>query len=76
MSDSGNKKIAKNTIWMYLRLFTTMFIGLYTSRIVLLILGVSDYGLFSVVGGVLAMFTFISGSLSGACARFLNVEMG
>ena len=76
MSDSANKRIAKNTIWMYFRLFMTMFIGLYTSRIVLLILGVSDYGLFSVVGGVLAMFTFISGSLSGACARFLNVEMG
>lgn len=61
---------------MYARLFTTMFIGLYTSRVVLLVLGVSDYGLFSVVGGVLAMFTFISGSLGAATTRFLNVEMG
>lgn len=61
---------------MYARLFTTMFIGLYTSRVVLMVLGVSDYGLYSVVGGVLALFTFISGSLMGATTRFLNVEMG
>lgn len=77
MSDNiANKKIAKNTIFMYIRLFTTMVIGLYTSRLVLLILGVSDYGLFSIVGGVLAMFTFISGSLASATSRFFNVEMG
>lgn len=74
--NSANKRIAKNTIYMYIRLFTTMVIGLYTSRLVLEILGVSDYGLFAVVGGVLAMFTFISGSLSSATSRFLNAEMG
>lgn len=61
---------------MYLRLFITMAIGLYTSRIVLLILGVSDYGLFNVVGGVLALFGFISGSLGAATSRFLNAELG
>lgn len=75
-SSSANRRIAKNTTIMYVRLFTTMLIGLYTSRIVLLKLGVSDYGLYSIVGGVLAMFTFISGSLSGATSRFFNVEMG
>lgn len=74
--DSANKRIAKNTIYMYIRQFTTMVIGLYTSRLVLEILGVSDYGLFAVVGGVLAMFTFISSSLAGATSRFLNAEMG
>lgn len=74
--NSANKRIAKNTIYMYVRLFTTMVIGLYTSRLVLEILGVSDYGLFAVVGGVLAMFTFMSGSLSSATSRFLNAEMG
>lgn len=74
--ESANRRIAKNTLYMYIRLFTTMFIGLYTSRIVLQVLGVSDYGLFSVVGGVLAMFTFISGSLGTATSRFLNTEMG
>lgn len=74
--NSENKKIAKNTVFMYIRLFTTMFIGLYTSRLVLLVLGVSDFGIYSVVGSVLAMFTFISGSLMGATTRFFNVEMG
>lgn len=74
--DSANKRIAKNTIYMYIRLFTVMVIGLYTSRLVLNILGVSDYGLFAVVGGVLAMFTFVSNSLSSATSRFFNAEMG
>lgn len=61
---------------MYIRLGVTLLIGLYTSRVVLLVLGISDYGLFNVVGGLLAMFTFISGSLSAATSRFFNVEMG
>lgn len=74
--DSANKRIAKNTIYMYVRLFTVMVIGLYTSRLVLNLLGVSDYGLFAVVGGVLGMFTFISSSLSSATSRFFNTEMG
>lgn len=77
MSDNSlNKRIAFNTIYNYIRLFLTMAIGLYSSRIVLLTLGVSDYGLFNVVGGLLAMFTFISGSLNAATSRFFNVEMG
>lgn len=74
--ESANKRIAKNTLYMYVRLFTVMVIGLYTSRVVLNILGVSDYGLFAVVGGVLGMFTFISSSLSSATSRFFNTEMG
>lgn len=73
---TANKRIAKNTLYMYVRLFTVMVIGLYTSRLVLEILGVSDFGLFSVVGGVLAFFTFISSSLSTATSRFFNIEMG
>ncbi len=76
MPQSSNKKIAINTIYMYARLFITMAIGLYTSRVVLLILGVSDYGLFNVVGGIVALFGFISNSLGAASARFLNAEMG
>lgn len=74
--DAGNKRIAKNTLFMYVKFFSNMVIGLYTSRLVLEILGVSDFGLFAVVGGVLSMFTFISSSLSSATTRFLNVEMG
>ena len=74
--NTANRRIVVNTIYMYVRLFTMMVIGLYTSRLALGILGISDYGLFSVVGGVLAMFTFISSSLANATSRFLNVEMG
>lgn len=73
---SANTRIARNTIYMYIRLITTMVIGLYVSRLAIALLGVSDYGLFSVVGGVLAMFTFISGSLASATSRFFNIEMG
>ena len=74
--ESANKRIARNTIYMYVRLITIMVIGLYVSRLSIEILGVSDYGLYSVVGGVLAIFTFISGSLAGATSRFFNIEMG
>lgn len=73
---SANRRIARNTIYMYARLFATMVIGLYVSRLAIALLGVSDFGLFSVVGGVLAMFTFISGSLASATSRFFNIEMG
>lgn len=76
MSHSSNKKIAISTFYMYARLLVTMVIGLYTSRVVLLILGISDYGLFNIVGGVLTLFTFITGSLGAATSRFLNAEMG
>lgn len=61
---------------MYARMLAIMAAGLYTSRLALAILGVSDYGLFAVVGGVLAIFTFISGSLATATSRFFNIEMG
>lgn len=74
--ESANKRIAKNTIFIYIRLFVTMLIGLYTSRVVLQVLGISDFGLFGVVGGVLGMFTFLTSSLGAATSRFLNVEMG
>lgn len=73
---TANKRIAKNTMLMYINLFVTMAIGLYTSRVVLRILGVSDYGLFNVVGGVLGLFAFLQGSLAISTSRFINVELG
>ena len=78
MSDnnSKNKKIAKNTLFLYFRMLFLMCISLYTSRIILEALGVSDYGIYNVVGGFVAMFTLISASLTSACSRFLNYEMG
>ena len=74
--DLGNKRIAKNTIVVYFRLFVTTIIGLISSRLVLQSLGVSDYGLYNIVGGILAFFTILSGSLSGTTIRFLNFEIG
>ena len=73
---STNKRIAKNTLILYFRMLLTMAIGLYTSRVVLAELGISDYGLYSVVGGVVTMFTFVNGSLSAGTQRFLTFELG
>ena len=77
MSNSeNNKRIFKNTLALYFRQIITMFVSLYTSRIVLQTLGVVDYGLNDVVGGVVAMLSFLTGSLSGTTQRFLSVELG
>lgn len=61
---------------LYVRMLFMMFMGLYTSRIVLQALGESDYGIYNVVGGVVAMFTIISGALNSAVSRFITFEMG
>ena len=73
---STNKRIAKNTIMLYIRMMLSMVISLYTSRVVLQTLGVVDYGIYGVIGGVLAMFTFINSSMAGATSRFLTYELG
>lgn len=73
---SKNKRIAKNTIALYFRTLATMGIGLYTSRIVLNVLGINDYGIYNVVGGVVAMFSIISASLSQSISRYLTFELG
>lgn len=75
-TSQANKRIAKNTLVIYGQLILRMFLGLLTSRLALEALGVSDFGLYSVVGGVIALFTFISSSLSGTTIRFINVERG
>ena len=73
---NGNKKIAKNTIIVYAQLFITIILNLVISRLVLLALGASDFGLYNVVGGIVGMFTFISASMAATTTRFLNFEMG
>ena len=75
-NSQANKRIAKNTLVVYVQLMLRLFLGLYTSRLALEALGVSDYGLNSVVGGVVVLFTFISNSLSCTTVRFINVEKG
>lgn len=73
---SNNKRIAKNTIALYIRTLITMAVGLYTSRVVLNVLGVEDFGTYNVVGGVVAMFSIITSSLSQAISRYLTYELG
>ena len=61
---------------LYIRMFLTMIVGLYTSRVVLNVLGVEDYGIYGVVGGIVAMMGFLNASMSGATSRFLTFELG
>ncbi len=73
---ANNKRIAKNTLLLYSRMLLIMAVTLYTSRVVLATLGVEDFGIYNVVGGVVAMFGVISGSLSAAISRFITYELG
>lgn len=72
----NTKRIAKNTLMLYVRMLFNMLVSLYTSRVVLNALGVEDYGIYNVVGGFVAMFSLVSGSLSAAVSRFLTFELG
>lgn len=77
MSQENNKRIAKNTLLLYFRMLLTMVVLLYTSRVVLGALGVEDYdGIYNVVGGVVAMFSMLSGSMSSSISRFITFELG
>lgn len=71
-----NRRIAKNTFLLYVRMLFTMAVSLYTSRVVLNVLGVEDYGLYNVVGGFVAMFSFFNGAMAAATQRYLNFELG
>lgn len=71
-----NRRIVKNTIMLYFRMIFLMLIGLYTSRVNLEALGVEDYGIYNVVGGFVALFSVISGSLTTAISRYITYEIG
>lgn len=73
---ANNKRIAKNTLMLYFRMLLTLAVGLYAARIVLQTLGASDYGLYNVVGGIVTLFTFISGTLATGTQRFLTYAIG
>ena len=73
---ANNKRIAKNTLMLYIRMLFTMGVSLFTSRVILQILGVEDYGVYSVVGGIITMFSFINGGMVSATQRFLTFEIG
>mgnify|MGYP003522644674 FL=1 len=73
---SNNKRIAKNTIFLYFRMMLIMVVSLYTSRVVLNTLGITDYGIHNVVGGLVSMFSLISGSMNTTISRYLTFELG
>lgn len=75
-STENNKRIAKNTLLLYFRMFITMAIGLYTSRIVLQTLGISDYGIYNVVGGIITMLSFLNAGMVASSQRFISYELG
>lgn len=72
----NNKRIAKNSIFLYIRMLFNMVITFYTSRIVLEVLGVEDFGIYGVIGGVVALFSFLNGCMASATSRFLTFELG
>lgn len=76
MDKAENKRIARNTLILYVRLAVATGISLYTSRIILQTLGVVDYGIYGVVGGIVTLFTFLNSSMAGATSRFLTFELG
>lgn len=73
---SDNKRIAKNSLFLYFRSFIVLLVSLYTSRVVLQSLGVEDYGIYNIVGGVVSMFSIISGTLATATQRFITFSLG
>lgn len=73
---TDNKRIAKNTLYLYFRMFLIMAVTLYTSRIYLQVLGETDFGIYNIVGGVIVLLSFVSNSMSTSTQRFLNYEMG
>ena len=75
-TSDNNKRIAKNTLLLYVRMLFTMAVSLFTSRVILNTLGVEDYGIYNVVGGIVTMFSVLSGSLSSSISRFITFELG
>ena len=73
---ANNKRIAKNTMFLYFRMMLIMGVSLYTSRVVLNTLGIEDFGIYNVVGGFVTMFTYITGSMSTATQRFITFALG
>lgn len=73
---SNNKRIAKNTVFLYIRMAFSMIVSLYTVRVVLRVLGVEDYGIYSAVGGIVSSLTIFTNTLAVASQRFFSIEIG
>lgn len=73
---ANNRRIARNTLMLYFRMLLIMAVTFYTSRVVLQTLGIEDYGIYNVVGGIVAMFGFLNSAMSSGTQRFLTFELG
>lgn len=76
MSDELNKRIVKNTLLLYVRMIVLLVIQLYTSRIVLQALGIEDFGIYNVVGGIVTMFTFLNAAMNSSSQRYITFYLG
>ncbi len=76
MLNESNKRIAKNTMFLYIRMIVIMLVSLYTARIVLIYLGVEDFGVYNVIGGVIVLLGFLQSALTSASQRFITFEIG
>ena len=76
LTKTNNKTIAKNTMFLYFRMMVTMIISLYTSRVILQVLGVDDYGIYQAVGGIVGFLSFINNALSTGSSRFITFGLG
>ena len=76
MSQTNNKRIAKNTVFLYFRMIVTVVVSLFTTRVVLKTLGVEDYGIYQTIGGLVAILGYLNGALSAGSSRFLTYELG
>lgn len=75
-NQSGNKRIAKNTAFLYIRMVLVLFVSLFTTRVILRSLGVVDYGIYNVVSGFVSMFAFLNTSMANGIQRFYNFKLG
>ncbi|MEE0979448.1 MAG: hypothetical protein UH625_08595 [Muribaculaceae bacterium] len=76
MQKSDNKRIAKNTLFLYFRMIVVLGVTLYTSRVVLQTLGVDDFGIYNIIGGIVILFSFMKSSVTTAVQRYLNYALG
>lgn len=76
MAESDNKRIAKNTMFLYARMIVVMVVSLYTSRVILNTLGATDYGIYNVVGGIVTIVGFLNSALAASTSRFLTFALG
>lgn len=76
MPSADNKRIAKNTLFLYVRMFLTIIVNLYAVRVIWQVLGIEDYGIYNVVGGIVTMFAFLNNAMVASSQRFISYELG